>query len=160
MNDVNIYQEFLIIMNNRNITNIDLAKTCSVSRQTTYDWMSTRHIPDKYLDLIANTYRDPYFTYAVFGYKHNFPFIDFRKRYNFDSLSMLIGCVKEDRESDEAVQDLQIILSKPDGLSNIKQLSKDTKEMYETGILFLLTSISTCYKAGLTPKQALLEGRQ
>lgn len=158
MNDVDIFAEFLTMKYERNIKPAELAIAANTTERTTYDWMNRKHIPDKYLDNIASYFKDGFFTYAVVCYKYNFPFIDFRKRYRSDSLSMILACVKEEHESDLAFTDLEEILSQVEDNDAIRY-SKDVKEIIESTAIDFIISIKLGYENNLTPKLVMMEGR-
>lgn len=158
MNDVDIFAEFLTMKYERNIKPSELALATNTSERSTYDWMHNKHIPDKYLDSIASYFKDGFFTYAVVCYKYNYPFIDFRKRYRSDSLSMILACIKEAHESDLAFTDLEEILSQVED-DDVVRYSRDVKEITESAAISFIASIKLGYKRHMTPKLIMIEGR-
>ena len=158
MNDVDIFAEFLTMKYERDIKPSELALAANTSERSTYDWMHNKHIPDKYLDSIASYFKDGFFTYAVVCYKYNYPFIDFRKRYRKDSLSMILACVKEAHESDLAFTDLEEILSQVED-DDVVRYSKDVKEITESAAISFIVSIKLGYEKNMTPKLVMMEGR-
>lgn len=158
MNDVNIYTEFLTLKSERNLKSEDVAIAAGVTARTAYDWKYNRHIPDKYLDPMVNYFKDAFFTYAVFCYKYNYPFIDFKKRYHSDSLSMILACIKETHDTDLAFTDLEQILSQIQD-EDVVRYSKDVKEIIESASISLITSIYFGYQKHMTPKLVMIEGR-
>lgn len=159
LNDVDIFAEFLTMKYEKNISPGQLANAAGVSERSTYDWMYNKHIPDKYLDSITSYFKDGFFTYAVICYKYNYPFIDFRKRYRSDSLSMILACVKEAHESDLAFNDLEEILSQVEDDDTVRY-SRDVKEVTESAAISFIISIQLGYERHMTPKLVMIEGRK
>lgn len=142
----------------KNIGHEEFAAAAGVSVRRTYDFIHEKHIPDKYLDSMVNYFKDAFFTYAVFCYKYNYPFIDFKKRYRSDSLSIILACIKESHESDLAFEDLEDIMSRVEDDDTIR-FSKDVKEIIESSAIYLIASIYFSYQKNMTPKLVMIEGR-
>lgn len=66
MNDVYIFAEFLTLKSEKDINPNNFAAACGVTTRITYDWIYNRQIPDKYLNLIANYYKNPFFNSILY----------------------------------------------------------------------------------------------
>lgn len=138
MNRVNIGIEYHLLMTRKNLNNTDISVATGVSRQAVRNW---KHIDEKYLYKIANVYGDERFNLALFCYFFNLPseLLTLLDRYKHDSLSMLIGARNEDTESDSAIEDLMLQLSK--SRPSKKTITEDISEIMETGIYLVFYSL-------------------
>lgn len=138
MNNVNIFTEYKKLRVRKDLTDTDISVATGISRQAIRKWKS---LDDKYISKIANYCGDDRFVLAMLCYYNDLPsaFLNMLNRYNDDSFSLLLGTQKEDRDSDSAIEDLLLQLSKkiPDKDKEIK----DTKEILETGIFMILYSL-------------------
>lgn len=157
MNNINIFQEFLDMENRQNIKDPDVAAATGVSPAAVGKWMKKGNIDDKYLWKIASGLGDTRFQLAVFCYQSDLPsaVLNITKRYRPDDLSMVIGSQIEDMDSDEALEQLKVELSKP--VPNKNVASCCVAEIIETGIQISMSAFKISKDLGIPIQTAFLE---
>lgn len=159
MNNVDIFQEFLGLIDRQNYSYADIAAMAGIkNKQSVSGWIVKRKIPkDEYLVNIADATDDMRFSLAVNCYLYHIPaiFLDLAGKYKQDSLSILIGTQVEDLGSDDAIKNMILEVSKSD--PDISIISAGIKKMMVTCGMMFSASKDLSHKFGISIQQAVLE---
>lgn len=158
MNNVNIFQEFMDLIQRHDYSYTDIATMAGAKhKQSVGQWISKRSVKQEYLVNIANAVDDSRFVMAMNCYLYNLPsaLLELADEFSNDSLGLLIGTQEVDTDSDGAINNMVHELSKRDPEMQVIKLG--IKKMTRTSEIMMLASNNLCHRFGITMQQAVLE---
>ncbi len=158
MNDINIFQEFVNLIQRHHYSYSEIAYMAGAkNKQSVGQWITKGRIKEEYIINLANAVDDDRFVMAMNCYIYHLPsaLLELVNEFSDDSLGLLIGTQEVDTDSDGAISNMVHELSKrnPD-LSVIKL---GIKKMTRTSEIMMLATKRLCNRFGITMKQAVLE---
>lgn len=144
-------------MDRQNLRPVDISVVTGVSRTATSNWFKAGQLDDKYIWRIANAFDDERFKLAVQCYSQGIPSIalDILNKYERSPLAMLIGTQLEDTDSDSAIKNLIIEISKPN--PDIKSITSNLKEIQETSQIMNAAVDTVSHRFGISIRDVTLQ---
>ncbi|AYE38433.1 hypothetical protein D1B17_07190 [Companilactobacillus zhachilii] len=158
MNDVNIFQEFVDLIQRHHYSYTEIAFMAGAkNKQSVGQWITKGRIKEEYVINLANSVDDDRFVMAMNCYIYHLPsaLLDLVNEFTDDSLGLLIGTQEVDTDSDGAISNMVHELSKKE--PDIGVIKLGVKKMTRTSEIMMLASRKLCNRFGITMKQAVLE---
>lgn len=158
MNDINIFQEFVDLIQRHHYSYSDIAYMAGAkNKQSVGQWITKGRIKEEYIINLANAVDDDRFVMAMNCYIYHLPsaLLELVNEFSDDSLGLLIGTQEVDTDSDGAISNMVHELSKRD--PDLSVIKLGIKKMTRTSEIMMLATKKLCNRFGITMKQAVLE---
>lgn len=158
MNDINIFQEFVDLIQRHHYSYSEIAYMAGAkNKQSVGQWITKGRIKEEYIINLANAVDDDRFVMAMNCYIYHLPsaLLELVNEFSDDSLGLLIGTQEVNTDSDGAISNMVHELSKRD--PDLSVIKLGIKKMTRTSEIMMLATKKLCNRFGITMKQAVLE---
>ena len=158
MNDINIFQEFVDLIQRHHYSYSEIAYMAGAkNKQSVGQWTTKGRIKEEYIINLANAVDDDRFVMAMNCYIYHLPsaLLELVNEFSDDSLGLLIGTQEVNTDSDGAISNMVHELSKRD--PDLSVIKLGIKKMTRTSEIMMLATKKLCNRFGITMKQAVLE---